>query len=144
MLLHHGEDFTFGTTDQRRVGQLLGVRRDQAVLLGQPLRLDELMSREGRRAVVADLAGADQSVEGGQRLQEISMRVGSVRLVEVQIVRAQSAQAVFDRLDDPAATVACVLRVVSNLVVELRRKEQVFARDRRRLQRLATISSDDP
>ncbi len=45
VLLHDGEDLALRAADEQRVRQLLGVRGDQAVLLGEPVRL-HLLVRE--------------------------------------------------------------------------------------------------
>ena len=106
VLPHDREDLAFDAADEQGVRQLLGVRGDQAVLLGEPVRLDELVRGEDRGAVVADLPLADQVVEGLEGLQEVGVRVGPVGLVEVDVVGVEAAQAVLDGADDPAPRVA--------------------------------------
>ena len=87
----------------RRHELALDVAHDEAVLVlardegvevprvGRPLRLDHLPGGEVRAADVADLALADEVVEGAQRLLDRRQRVGAVELVEVDPVGAGGA-----------------------------------------------------
>ena len=65
-------------------GQVGGPRR--------PVRVRDLPAGEVGVAQVADLAGADQVVQRGQRLVDRGARVGLVHLVEVDVVGPQPAQ----------------------------------------------------
>jgi hypothetical protein len=76
---------------------------------------------------VADLAGRDEVVERPDRLVDRDRRVGAVRLVDVDVVDAESAQAVVDRPHDPASRVAAAALHAIDRVVELGAQHDVVA-----------------
>jgi hypothetical protein len=75
--------------DEDGVRRLLRPEPREPPSLGGPLRLDHLLSGEGRRAEVPDLA---ERLEVGQRAQgllDVRVRLGSVDLVQVDVIRAR-------------------------------------------------------
>ena len=82
--------------------RLLGPEALQAAPLGDPLCLDDVRSRKGRRADRAHLSGLDEVGQGREGLLDVDGRVGAVDLVEVEVIGLQAAQGVLDLGDDPA------------------------------------------
>ena len=83
------------------------------------MRLDHHPGREGRAAEIPDLAGVHQVTEGRQCVVDIGAGAGPVDLVEVDIVRAQPAQAGLALGDYPAPRIALAVAVFAHLAVEL-------------------------
>lgn len=127
VLLRDGQYVPLVAADKHRVRHLVAERRDQVVGGGQPLRLNQLRGRENGCAVVEDLALPDQVVKSGDGFQDVGVVVGPVRLVEVDAVRLQPAEAAFHRLGDPAAGVAGVGGVGAHLPMELGGEENIVA-----------------
>ena len=69
--------------------------------------------------IARDLAGRDELVERGERLVDRRGRIGSVHLVQVDVVDLQPAQAVVAGLHDPAPRQAAALRIVAHRVAHL-------------------------
>ncbi len=116
-----------------RVRRLLGAERLEAAAGSGPAGLDDELGRVRRAARVADLAGAHEVVERRQRVLDVGPGVGSVHLVEVDVVGAEAAQRVLDLAGDPAAAVAGAVRSLPHRPVELRRQHHVVATSGERL-----------
>ena len=123
----HRQHVALDPAHEQRVGRLLGHEALAPAPLRRPLRLHDLVRREGGAAEVEDLALAHQVGEGAERLVDVGVRVGAVDLVEVDVVGAQAAQAVLDLADDPAARVAAHVRVVAHRRVDLGGQHHVVA-----------------
>ena len=67
----------------------------------------------------------DQIAEGAERLRDVGIGLWAVNLVEVDPVRLQSAQAVLDLANNPAARVAELVRVIPHRPVHLGRQDDV-------------------
>ncbi len=106
MLLRDREHVGLDAAVEQRVRRLLGDVATQAAPLGGPLRRDHVVGREGGGAERADLAGALQVGERGERLLVGGEAVGAVHLVEVDVVGAQAPEARLDLAHDPAPRVA--------------------------------------
>jgi hypothetical protein len=106
---------------------LVAEGRDQVVGGGKPLGFHQLRRGENRGSVIEDFALPDQVVEGGDRFQDICVVVRPVRLVQVNPVRLQAAEAALHSLRDPAPGVAGVGRVGAHLAMELCGQEDVVA-----------------
>ena len=90
-------------------------------------RQRQLPGREVRAAEVAHLALAHQIVEGPQRLLERRLRIGRVRLVEVDVVGLQPAQAILDGLEDVPARQPLVVGPVADAHAALGRQHEAVA-----------------
>jgi len=77
-------------------------KRPKNAAVGHPLRLDDVRCGHRRRPDRANLAAADQISQCGQRFLDVSVGIGAVDLVEVDVIGAQSTQGAFDGGDDPA------------------------------------------
>ena len=118
---------------------LLGAAYQQAVLvlrrgeafesqrLRRPIRIGDLPGRQVRAADIADLALADQIVEGAQRLLDRGQRVGAVQLVEVDPVGLHPLQRGFDGLDDIAPRAALLHAGIVHVHAELAGEHDVLA-----------------
>jgi hypothetical protein len=62
-----------------------------AAVLGNPLRLDDLVRRKDRASDVANLARVNQVRERAERLVDVARGIRTVDLIEVDPVRAQPA-----------------------------------------------------
>src|SRR4051812_14372559 len=122
-----GQHVVLDAAREQRVGRLLAYEALAAAPLGDPLGLDDLARGEGGRADVADLALAHEVGEGAERLVDVGVLFGAVDLVEVDPVGAEPPQAVLDLLDDPAARVPELVRVVAHRAVHLCCEHDVVA-----------------
>ena len=113
------QDRRLGTTGEDRIRRLLAAEPLVPAAFGDPLALDDLLGREGRRADRAYLPGPDQVGQGRQRLVDIGGRIGTVHLVQVDVVGLHAPQAVIHFPDDPAAGVAARMGVVAHAPVGL-------------------------
>ena len=102
-------------------------KRCRPALARDPLRLDDLRRRVGRRAEVADLALRDEVGQRAERLLVVGPRVPAVHLVEVDPVGVQALERRLDLAEDPAPRVARLVGVVAHRAVELRREDDVVA-----------------
>ena len=127
MALRGRQHVELDAADQERVGRLLGAEALEAPFARGPLRLDDLAARVRRGPDVADLALLDEVGERAERLVDVGVRVGSVYLVEVDPVGAESSQRVLDLLDDPAAGSSAVVGVVVHRDEELGGQHDVVA-----------------
>jgi hypothetical protein len=83
-------------------------RGGQVAVIGDPQRLGDLPGRMVGQGHVAQLSLPDQIVVGHQGLLQRRVGVREVRVVEVDVVGAETAQAVFDLIDDvPARQPTC-------------------------------------
>jgi hypothetical protein len=98
---------------------LLGAETPQATTLGDVMRLDDLIGREGRTAEGADFPLVYEVAEHRQRLLDIGRGVGAMDLVQVDPVGAQAPEAVLDRLEDPTPRVAAAVAAFTHLEVHL-------------------------
>jgi hypothetical protein len=87
-----GHDLPLDLADQQAVLRLEGDRLGQAERPGHVHGLGELPAGEVGQAVVADLARADEAVEGAQRLLQRRPRVERMDLVQVDGVQPEAAQ----------------------------------------------------
>ena len=76
---------------------------------------------------MADLPLALQIGEGRERLFDIGVALGSVSLVQVDMVRPETPKAVLDGPHDPHAGVAALVRTGTHRLMELRRQHDVIA-----------------
>jgi hypothetical protein len=76
----------------------------------------------------ADLAGAQQGLDGAQRLLQVHAGVVAVQVVQVQVVGAEPAQAGLARALDPAARVTRAVAPLTHGVAELAGQHPVLAR----------------
>jgi hypothetical protein len=113
--------------------RLLGPQTPQPAALGDPLRLDDLLGREGRAAKGAELSLPHQVAEHPQRLLDIGRVVGAVDLVQVDPVGPQPRQAVLDRLEDPAPRVAAAVGAFAHREVDLGGEHDVVTSTPQRL-----------
>jgi hypothetical protein len=88
---------------------------------------------ERRAAERADLAGPDEVGEHPERLLEIGVEIGSVHLVEVDVIRVEPGQAVVDRAEQVASRVAAPVASLLECEVALRREDHVVAPSAERL-----------
>ncbi len=108
-------------------------KRAKPAALRDPLRLDDLVCREGRRAEDPDLALPLQIGECPEGLLDVGARVRAVHLIQVDPVGLQPAQTVLDLTDDPAPRVAALVRVTAftrphtHLTVDLGGQDDVVA-----------------
>ena len=91
------------------------------------MRLDHHPGRERRTAEIPDLAGVYQVTEGRQCVVDIGAWAGPVNLVQVDIVRAQSAQAGLALGDYPAPRIALAVAAFAHLAVDFRGQDDVLA-----------------
>src|SRR6266508_4189400 len=113
--------------DEDGVRRLLRPEPRERPSLGGPLRLDHLPPGEGRRPEVTDLA---QTLEVGQRtegLLDVRVRLGSVDLVQVDVVRAQAPEAVLHLARDPDPGVAPLVPARPHVAVDLGRQDDLLA-----------------
>ena len=119
VLLAGGQHRRLDAADEDRVGRLLAAEPHVTAPVRDPLRLDDLLGREGGGADRADLAAAHQVGQRGQGLVDVGVRVRAVHLVQVDVVGLQAAQAVLHLADDPAARVAAHVGVLAHRAVRL-------------------------
>ena len=112
---HRGLD----PSGEHRVRRLLGAEAKQAAAIGHVLGFDDLLGGKRRAPERPDLALVHEVGERGQRLLDVSMRVGPVHLVQVDPVGPQPAQAVLDGRLQPPPRVAAAVRSVAHLKVAL-------------------------
>ena len=141
VLLADGEHVGLDAAHEHRVGRLLGDEPLAAAPLGDPLRIDDLARRKRRRPEGADLAGVDEIGQRRERLVVIGVGIGAVDLVEVDLVRAKSAQARVAVAHDPTTRVA---RSLMSSPIEPCAFVASTTSSRRPLRALPTISSDSP
>ena len=98
-----------------------------AATVGDPLRLDDRGSRERGAPQVADLALVHEVRQRAQRVVDVGPRVGTVDLVQVDVVRVEAPEALLALADDPPAGVAAHVRVGAHVAVHLRREHDVVA-----------------
>jgi hypothetical protein len=104
---------------EQGVGWLLGPEALKAAALGDPLRLDDLLGREGRAAEGADPSLPHQVTQHPQRLLDIGCVVGAMDLVQVDPVGPQPLEALLDRIEDPAPRVAAPVGTLAHREVDL-------------------------
>jgi len=97
-------------------------------------------AREVRGADVAHFPVADELVERCERLVDIGLRVEPVELVEVDVLRAEPAQARLARADEMIPRAAGVVRAVAHRKVRLGREEDVVAAARVAAPRISSAS----
>ncbi len=102
-----------------RVGGLLAGEALMASPFGGPMRLDHHPGRERRAPEIPDLPGVHQVAQSRQGIVDIGAGAGPVDLVEVDVVRAQPAQAGLALGDYPAPRIALPVAVFAHLAVEL-------------------------
>jgi hypothetical protein len=84
-----------------------------------PLGLDDELGRKRRRSDGSHLAGVDEVTEGGKCLVHIGGGIGTVHLVEVDVIGAEPAETVLGRLGDPPAGAPAPVGVVPHRQAEL-------------------------
>ncbi len=109
------------------VTRLDGVEARPALKGARAQRQGHLPGRIIRAAQVADLAVADQVVQGPQGFLQGSFGIGTVRLIEVNVAGAQPAQTVLDRLQDVPSRQALVIGLVSDAHAALGRQHEALA-----------------
>jgi len=87
-----GQDLAFDPAAEDGVGRLLGAEPREAAPLGDPLGLDDAGRGSLRCADRADLAVADQVGQRREGLLDIGARVGTVELVQVDVVGLKAMQ----------------------------------------------------
>ena len=133
VLLRHRQHIGLDAAHQDRIRRLLGDEAPEPAALRDPLRLDDLVRREGRRAEDSDLALPLQIGECREGLLDVGARVRTVHLIQVDPVGLQPTQAVLDLADDPASRVAALVRVTAftrphtHLTVDLGGQDDVVA-----------------
>src|ERR1035438_474728 len=90
--------------------------------LGGPLGSDDLFGGERRGSEVSDLSLVDEVAECAEGLFDVGGLIGSVDLVQVDVVRLKSLEAVLGRGRHPAPGVALAWWIVARLSVDLRRE----------------------
>ena len=116
-----------GLPGKDRIGQLLGGEALSPSPLRDPLCLDELLRRKRGGADRANLALVDQVGQRSERLVDVGVGVGSMRLIQVDVVGPEPAQAVLDGGHDPAPRVPQCVQAGAHLVVELGGEHHVVA-----------------
>src|ERR1035438_3695430 len=99
--------------------------------LGGPLGGDDLFGGERRGSEVPDLSLVDEVAEGAEGLFDVGGLIGSMYLVQVDVVGLQSLQAVLDLGHDPTPGVALGQWIVAHLSVDLRCENHAGSVDRR-------------
>ena len=122
-----GEHGRLDAAHEDRIRRLLAPEALVTSPFGHPLGLDDLVGREGRTAGVADLALVHQVGQRRQGVVDVGGRVGTVHLVEVDVVGAETAQRVLDLGHDPAPRVAPLVGVLAHGAVELGGQHHVVA-----------------
>lgn len=72
-----------------------------AASFGHPVRLHKVRRGHGRGAERANLAGLDEVGQCGERLLDVRVGVGTVDLIDVDVVGLQPTQRVLDCGHDP-------------------------------------------
>jgi hypothetical protein len=116
--------------------------RCRVPVAGDPLRFDDLTSREGGGADVANLALVNEVAQRTQGLLDIGVGAGPVNLVEVDPVGVEPAQGVLDLTDDPAPGAALLIGVLTHRAMELGGQDNIVPASPARA--FARISSDSP
>ena len=127
------EHVTLDSTCERRVRRLLARRSRHPELFGAPVHVVDLRRRERRCPDRTDLARGDELVEGGECLVDRRRRIGSVHLVEVDVIHLQPAQAVVAGLLDPPPRQPAAVRIAGHRVSHLRRQHDPVASPDQRL-----------
>ena len=99
--------------------------------IGRPLRLGDQLGRPRRRADGADLALSHKVAHGVHELGHVDVRVGSVHLVQVDPIGAESPEAALDGLHDPPPRRAPLVDAGAHRIPELRRQHDVVASPRK-------------
>ena len=119
-----------GARSRGRASSTAAARRRsaRAAPLGRPLRLDDLVTA-GRSSCRSSgsCPGARRSVSAPSVSSMSVSRIGTVDLVQVDVVGLQPAQAVLDLAHDPAPRVAPLVRVVAHRAVDLGGEHDVVA-----------------
>src|SRR6516164_9006660 len=90
-----------------------------AMFLGKPEHLDDLPSGIVRRRQVAYLALPNQRIHGFQRFFDWDSVIGSMHVVDVEVVGLQALQAFVDRAQDRLARESLLVERVARLVEDL-------------------------
>ncbi len=112
VFLAERDDLPLDAPLQDVVGRLLAHERVPPVLSRNPERLADLPRRERRAGEVADLPLADQVIQRGEALLDGRGRVRAVQIVQVDVVRAQPAQADLHRAHQVVPAAPLVVRPV--------------------------------
>jgi hypothetical protein len=107
-----GHQFPLDLAIEQRIRRLLDHRPVQAVLLGNPQRLQHLPGGEAAAADVPDLARADQIVQRPQAFVDRHLGAGPMQVVHVEVTDAQATQRRVALVDDVPARAAGRVRVV--------------------------------
>ena len=121
-----GQELCLGLPPEQRILVLRAHRPRPAVPLREAVDLLDGTRLEVRVADVTDLPFADELVERAERLFVRRDPVGTVVLVEIDVVGAQAPERRVDRLADVPAR-AARLCPVAHVVAELRRENDVVA-----------------
>jgi hypothetical protein len=112
---------------QDRVRRLLADEPLATPALGHQLSLHDLRGGKRRGPETAHLAGVDQVAQRAERLIDIGVGLRAMDLVEVDPVGVEPSQTVLDLLDEPAARVGELVRVIAHRSVDLGRENHVLA-----------------
>ena len=119
------EDVKLDRPGEDRIGRLLAYEPFEVAALTYPVRLDDHVSRERGAPDVPDLSLADEVGERTQRLFEVDLGPRSVDLVQIDVVGAESPEAVLDLFHDPVAGVPLIVDALAHASVDLRRQHDL-------------------
>ena len=98
-----------------------------AVGVGDGQHLRELPREHGGRADVKRLARAHDLVQRFEGFLHRRMRIEAVDLIKIDVIGAETAQAVVDGVADVLARKAALIRIIAHGVEDFRRDDQLFA-----------------
>ena len=96
------------------------------MLLGDPMHFADLPAGVVRGRHVTNLAFANQSIHRIQRLFYGNAVIRLVQVIDIEVVRLESPQTIFNRAKNSALGKSTFIRTLAHLVVNLGRQDQVF------------------